>query len=161
MQSCLSKGSPVKPNAPADSVNDQQNAPPVLYCEAIGSLIYVMTMTRPDIAFSVSQASQFFENPGKGHWNGVKMILAYLTGTSHFGLLFDGNKQEKLISYFDSDYAILIIVVSSCSVAAESPSQACYSVVCPCALRKLSLLLLVSQQKKQSGYARRYLKFFA
>jgi hypothetical protein len=60
MQSCLPKGTPVEPNAPADSVNDHQNAPPVLYCEAIGSLIYVMTMTHPDIAFSVSQASQFF-----------------------------------------------------------------------------------------------------
>jgi hypothetical protein len=127
MQSCLSKGSPVEPNAPADSVNDQQNAPPVLYCEAIGSIIYVMTMTRPDIAFLLSQASQFCENPGKGHWNGVKMILAYLTGTSHFGLLFDGNKEEKLIGYLDSDYAGnidnrrlvsgLLFVLCGCSIS--------------------------------------------
>jgi hypothetical protein len=47
----------------------------------------------------------FCENPGNGHWNGVKRILAYLAGTSHFGLLFDGNKEEKLIGYSDSDYA--------------------------------------------------------
>lgn len=74
MQSCHPKSTPADPNArlsnmmpPADSVADHQNAPTVPYREAIGSLIYVMTMTRPDIAFSVSQASQFCENPGKGH----------------------------------------------------------------------------------------------
>ena len=109
MQTCHPKGTPAARRSnlmqPADLVADHQNTSPVPYREAIGSLIYVMTMTRPDIAFSVSQASQFCENPGKGHWNGVKRILAYLAGTSHFGLLFDGNKEEKLIGYSDSDFA--------------------------------------------------------
>jgi hypothetical protein len=122
-----------------------------------------MTMTRPDIAFSVSQTSQFCENPGKGHWNGVKRILAYLAGTSHFVLLFDGNKEEKLIGYSDSDFAEMLIilvqfqVIYSCYVAAQSPGQVGYNVVCPYPPQKLSLLLPVNQQKKQSGYVLCYL----
>jgi hypothetical protein len=54
-----------------------------------------MTMTRPDIAFSVSQDSQFCENPGNGHWNGVKRILAYLAGTSHFVFSLMATKKKN------------------------------------------------------------------
>jgi hypothetical protein len=44
----------------------------VPYREAVGSLLYLATTTRPDIAFAVGQVSQFCQNPGYGHWNAVK-----------------------------------------------------------------------------------------
>jgi hypothetical protein len=44
----------------------------VPYHEAIGSLMYAVVATCPDIAFAVSTLSQFLENPGEVHWQAVK-----------------------------------------------------------------------------------------
>ena len=48
--------------------------------EAVGSLIYAVTCTRTDIAFAVSQVSQFSSSPTKAHWDAVKRIFSYLKG---------------------------------------------------------------------------------
>lgn len=79
-----------------------QNVP---YRQAVGSLIYLVTATRPDIAFSVSQLSKFLENPLDIHWIGVKRIFRYLAGTQSHGILFDGKSEIELKGYSDSDYA--------------------------------------------------------
>ena len=44
----------------------------VPYHEAIGSLMYASIATCPDITFAMSTLSQFFNNPGKVHWEAVK-----------------------------------------------------------------------------------------
>lgn len=44
------------------------------YKEAIGSLIYLTTCTRPDIAYAVGQAARCCQNPGKAHWTAIKRI---------------------------------------------------------------------------------------
>lgn len=75
------------------------------YKEAVGSLMHVMVMTRPDIAFAVNQVAQYSKNPGKAHWKAVKRILAYLHKTKDFGLHFDGKNNNSLIGYCDADYA--------------------------------------------------------
>jgi hypothetical protein len=85
-----------------NAVKEMSSVP---YREAIGSLMYLMVMTRPDIAFAVNQVSQYCQNPGPGHWNGVKRILAFLAGTSNRGLLFKKNDEGSLIGYCDADYA--------------------------------------------------------
>lgn len=54
----------------------------VPYASAIGSLMYAMVCTRPDIAHAVGVVSRFMSNPGKHHWDAVKWILRYLRGTS-------------------------------------------------------------------------------
>lgn len=75
------------------------------YKEAIGSLIYLTTCSRPDIAYAVGQAARFCQNPGKAHWAAVKRILSYLSGTRHHGLLFSGTGRAKFVGYTDADYA--------------------------------------------------------
>ena len=60
----------------------------ILYASAVGSLMYAMVCTRPDIAYSVGVVSRFLANPGKQHWQEVKWILRYLKGTSHYCLCF-------------------------------------------------------------------------
>jgi len=45
------------------------------YRAIVGSLIYLATKTRPDIAHAVQQVAQFSENPGKSHWDAVKYIF--------------------------------------------------------------------------------------
>ena len=44
----------------------------VPYSSAVGSLMYAMVCTRPDIAHAVGVVSRFLENPGKEHWEAVK-----------------------------------------------------------------------------------------
>jgi hypothetical protein len=111
MDTCNPKTIPADPNArmSAEMTPKTENATKemssVPYREAIGSLMYLMVMTRPDIAFAVNQVSQYCQNPGPGHWNGVKRILAYLAGTPNHGLLFKRNDEESLIGYCDADYA--------------------------------------------------------
>ncbi|XP_070029435.1 secreted RxLR effector protein 161-like [Nicotiana sylvestris] len=42
----------------------------VLYASAVGSLIYAMVCTRPDIAHAVGVVSRYMSDPGKEHWEG-------------------------------------------------------------------------------------------
>nr|GEX32911.1 retrovirus-related Pol polyprotein from transposon TNT 1-94 [Tanacetum cinerariifolium] len=44
----------------------------VPYSSAVGSLMYDMACTRPDLAHAVSVVSRFMANPGKAHWKAVK-----------------------------------------------------------------------------------------
>lgn len=60
----------------------------VPYASAVGSLMYAMVCTRPDIAHAVGVVSRFLSNPAKEHWEGVKWILRYLKGTSGMCLCF-------------------------------------------------------------------------
>ena len=63
----------------------------VSYASMVGSLMYAMVCTRPDIAQAVGVVSRFMNNLGKGHWEVVKWILRYLRGTSHYSLCFGGS----------------------------------------------------------------------
>jgi len=79
----------------------------VPYRQIIGSLMYLAVGTRPDIAFAVSNLSQFLENPSTKHWKVAKRVLRYLQGTVKLGIIFDGNCElsNKLIAYSDTDFA--------------------------------------------------------
>ena len=50
----------------------------VPYASAVGSLMYAMLCTRPDICYMVGLVSRFQSNPGMEHWIAVKHILKYL-----------------------------------------------------------------------------------
>jgi hypothetical protein len=58
------------------------------YARAVGSLIYAMTSTRPDICHVVGLVSRYQSNLGKTHWKAVKHIFRYLQGTKNMGLFF-------------------------------------------------------------------------
>ncbi|RVW95191.1 Retrovirus-related Pol polyprotein from transposon TNT 1-94 [Vitis vinifera] len=62
----------------------------VPYASAIGSLMYAMVCTRPDIAHAVGVVSRFMSRPGKQHWEAVKWILRYLKGSLDTCLCFTG-----------------------------------------------------------------------
>ncbi|KAG8492333.1 hypothetical protein CXB51_009816 [Gossypium anomalum] len=79
----------------------------VPYSNSVGSLMYAMVCTRPDISQAVSIVSRYMHNPGKGHWQAVKWILRYIQKTVDVGLLFkqDNTLGKGVIGYVDSDYA--------------------------------------------------------
>jgi len=75
------------------------------YQAIIGSLLYLMLGTRPDIAFAVIKPSQFSANSSKEHYEWAKYICRYLAGTKDYTMVFDGNTNEGLIAHSDSDWA--------------------------------------------------------
>ncbi|KAG9444920.1 hypothetical protein H6P81_016260 [Aristolochia fimbriata] len=76
----------------------------VPYASAIGSLMYAMVSTRPDIAHAVGVVSRFMKNLGKEHWEAVKWIFRYLKGTSDYCLCFGGSNID-VKGFVDSDHA--------------------------------------------------------
>ena len=76
----------------------------VPYASVVGSLMYAMVCTRPDIAYAIGVVSHFLSNLGRHHWEVVKWIMRYLRGTSKLKLTFGGGK-PILVGYTDSDMA--------------------------------------------------------
>ena len=60
------------------------------YRELVGSLMYLMVCTRPDIAYSVSQLSRYSSNHGLGHWKALMHVIRYVKGTKGLGITFKG-----------------------------------------------------------------------
>ncbi|GKC43230.1 zinc finger, CCHC-type containing protein [Tanacetum coccineum] len=58
------------------------------YSRAIGCLMYVMTSTRPDIAYAVGRLSRFTSNPSRHHWYAITRVFKYLKGTMNYGLSY-------------------------------------------------------------------------
>lgn len=75
------------------------------YREAVGSLMYAATGTRPDIMYAVAILSKFLDNPGITHWNAVKRVFQYLQGTKDFELTY-GVQTFDLLGYSDADGSI-------------------------------------------------------
>ncbi|GFR03757.1 retrovirus-related Pol polyprotein from transposon TNT 1-94 [Trichonephila clavata] len=77
----------------------------VPYREAVGSLMFLAIVTRPDIAYAVGVLSQVLDKPQQIHWTMLKRILRYLNGTKKCGIMYLGVTSATLESYSDSDYA--------------------------------------------------------
>nr|GEZ45129.1 retrotransposon protein, putative, Ty1-copia subclass [Tanacetum cinerariifolium] len=64
-----------------------QNVP---YASVVGSIMYAVRCTRPDVAFAQNITSRFQQNPGDIHWTTVKNILKYLRNTKDMFLVYGG-----------------------------------------------------------------------
>ena len=106
MQNCKARETPCEPKLEYTE-NAVKMTEPRKYREAVGSLIYLSTCTRPDISFVVSKLSQHFGEPTEEHWNTVKHVFRYLKGTAEQGLCFKRCEPENLglRVYSDADWA--------------------------------------------------------
>ena len=86
---------------------EQEYMSKVPYSNAVGSLMYAMVCTRPDISHAVGTVSRYMHNPGKENWQAVKQILRYIQKTLNVGLIFkkDDMVDQHVVGYCDSDYA--------------------------------------------------------
>ncbi|XP_073133292.1 uncharacterized protein [Henckelia pumila] len=75
----------------------------VPYASTIGSVMYNMISTRPDVAFALSVTSIYQANPGPMHWKAVKDILKYLRRTKNMFMVY-GEGELKLEGYTDSSF---------------------------------------------------------
>jgi hypothetical protein len=74
------------------------------YRSIVGALQYI-TLTRPDIAFSVNKVCQFLHAPTTVHWTAVKRILRYLRGTTSLGLRLSKPSSTTVSAFSDADWA--------------------------------------------------------
>ena len=58
------------------------------YASAIGSMMYAMHCTRPNISFSVGKLSRFTSNPSVNHWKAIGRVLGYLKKTISLRLFY-------------------------------------------------------------------------
>ncbi|KAJ9565912.1 LOW QUALITY PROTEIN: hypothetical protein OSB04_001878 [Centaurea solstitialis] len=87
------------------SSQDQDKMKSVPYASAIGSIMYAMLCTMPDVAYSVSVTSRYQQNPGEPHWVAVKNILKYLRRTKEMFLVFGGAEDEiSVTGYSDASF---------------------------------------------------------
>jgi hypothetical protein len=77
---------------------------PTLYRSSVGALQY-LSITRPDIAFSINKLSQFMHSPTTLHWQSVKRLLCYLKQTIHFGFCIQPSSTTVLQGFTDADWA--------------------------------------------------------
>ena len=91
------------------SESERREMSSIPYANIVGSIMYIMICTRPNVAHAISVASRYMSNHGKEHWNALKWILKYLKGSVDVGLHFGGGGWSRgdvaLRGYCDSDYA--------------------------------------------------------
>ncbi|CAI7930810.1 unnamed protein product [Closterium sp. NIES-54] len=86
--------------------SDESIEPSGPYPELVGCLMYVMTCTRPDLAYPLSLLARYVA-PGrhqKVHWDAPKMVLRYLCSTSGMGLVLGGRARVVLTGHADASW---------------------------------------------------------
>jgi hypothetical protein len=83
---------------------DEQCTDTTAYQQIIGSLMYLVTGTRPDLAYTITHLSQFNSSPSITHLTAAKRVLRYLQGTKDKHLVFPWNNQLKMTAYTDASY---------------------------------------------------------
>ncbi|KAL9168477.1 hypothetical protein ABFS82_04G017700 [Erythranthe guttata] len=124
-------------------MSEMKNVP---YANAIGSVMYLMVSTRPDIAYSVSFLSRYMSNPGLPHWEALKWLLRYLKGSVKLGLLFSKCKTEsELCGYVDSNFA-------NCRDSRKSSTSYVFTLNGSCVSWKSQLQSIVALSTTEAEY---------
>ncbi|GJW17691.1 hypothetical protein Tco_0025127 [Tanacetum coccineum] len=78
----------------------------VPYASAVGSIMYDVRCTRPDVVFSQNLTSRYQQNPGESHWTVIKNILKYLINTKDMFLVYGGDSTTELgvTCYIDASW---------------------------------------------------------
>nr|GEY31935.1 hypothetical protein [Tanacetum cinerariifolium] len=76
----------------------------VSYASTMGSIMYAVRCTRPDVVFAQNVTSRFQQNPGDLHWTTVKNILKYLRNTKDMFLVYE---EAEYIAAFDASKEVV------------------------------------------------------
>ena len=75
------------------------------YQRILGSVMWAMLGTRPDLAFAVGTLSQFSSAPTEEALCALMRVLKYLRGTSKMKLTYQGGPKLELTGFVDADWA--------------------------------------------------------
>ena len=85
--------------------DERERMDKIPYASAIGSIMYAMLCTRPDIFYALSMTSRFQSDPSECHWIAVKNIFKYLRRTKDIFFIYGGQEGELVISgYTDAGF---------------------------------------------------------
>ena len=113
MEKCKAVSTPMaekvslsKADCPEDGSAEQLEMQGLDFRGLVGSINYLATTTRPDLAFVAHSLSSYLHNPGRVHYQAAKHVLRYLRGSSQIELVFNKSLEGlKVIGYCDADYA--------------------------------------------------------
>ena len=106
MQDCTPVNTPVDVGSKLETTTDEDEyADQQQYQSAIGSLMYLMVSTRPDIAYAVGNLAKFSSKLSTKHWTALKRVLRYLKGTIELGILYSQKSSGECVGYSDADWA--------------------------------------------------------
>ncbi|CAI7869821.1 unnamed protein product [Closterium sp. NIES-54] len=86
--------------------SDESVEPSGPYPELVGCLMYLITCTRPDLAYPLSLLARYVA-PGKHrnvHWDAAKRVLCYLCSTMSMGLVLGGRGPVVLTGHADASW---------------------------------------------------------
>ena len=86
------------------TAEDRENMKDVPYASAIGSIMYAMLCTRPNVCLAIRLAGRYQSNPRVDHWTAVKNILKYLKNTKDMFLVYGGDKELIVNGYVDASF---------------------------------------------------------
>ena len=82
------------------------------YALTIGSFMYVMLCTRPDITLAMSVTSKYQSNLGEEHWIAMKNILKYLRRTKDLFLIFGGDSKLRVRGILTQTSCLILMIES-------------------------------------------------
>lgn len=104
VENCRNFKTPIEKNLNLKRNLDELLKTKLPYKELLGSLMYIMMGSRPDICFSVSYFSKFQDYATDEHFHHLLRVLKYLKSTINYKLYFSYS-DEELICYTDADWA--------------------------------------------------------
>ncbi|GAU41434.1 hypothetical protein TSUD_98300 [Trifolium subterraneum] len=115
-----------------------------LYRRLVGKLLY-LTNTRPDIAYSTQQLSQFLHNPTITHYKTACRVVRYLKLNPGRRLMFHRNSDIQIIGYSDADWA-------ECLDTRRSTSGYCFFLGSSLISWKAKKQLTISKSSSEAEY---------
>ncbi|KAI5748286.1 hypothetical protein M8J77_023876 [Diaphorina citri] len=104
MEDCNETPIPIDPKFSLDdNACEEKTKRP--YRELIGSIMYLMLATRPDLSFCINFFSRYQNNYCEQLWQSLKRVLRYIKGTRDFGLIYEKSSEDIILdAYVDSDW---------------------------------------------------------
>ncbi|XP_058784936.1 secreted RxLR effector protein 161-like [Vicia villosa] len=84
--------------------DDRDHMNKIPYASSIGSIMYAMLCTRPDVSYVLSATSMYQSDPGDAHWVAFENILKYLRKTKDSFLVYGGREELTVIGYIDVSF---------------------------------------------------------
>jgi hypothetical protein len=106
MEYCKPCATPCMAKKTIDEASTDMSYTTFPYREAVGSLLYLATHTRPDILFTVGMLGRAMAAPSAQNVVAVKRLMRSLSGTLDYGLVLGVNGESTLIAYSDADWGV-------------------------------------------------------
>ena len=117
METCQPNTTPMNPrqilnHRPDEEIPDEEAK--AWFATAIGSLMYLMVGTRPDIAFALGTLSCFTSQPQSHHQVALQRLLRYIKATQSHRIMY---RSGQLIGYTDTDFGGSVITDGAYSMS--------------------------------------------